>query len=67
MHVIDGTSPDPVGDYSAIQTELDLFAEDLATKPQVGRLACRTSLVADTDCPSAAVAVLCWDVLLLCR
>ena len=34
MHVIDGSSPDPVGDYAAIQTELELFAEDLASKPQ---------------------------------
>jgi len=34
VHVIDGSSPDPVGDYAAIQTELELFAEDLASKPQ---------------------------------
>ena len=34
VHVIDGSSPDPVGDYAAIQTELQLFAEDLASKPQ---------------------------------
>ncbi len=34
VHVIDGSSPDPVGDYTAIQTELELFAEDLASKPQ---------------------------------
>lgn len=35
VHVIDGSSPDPVGDYAAIQTELQLFAEDLASKPQI--------------------------------
>ncbi|KAL0024046.1 hypothetical protein WJX77_011544 [Trebouxia sp. C0004] len=35
VHVIDGSSPDPVGDYAAIQTELELFAEDLACKPQI--------------------------------
>lgn len=34
MHIIDGSSPDPVGDFNAIQTELELFAEDLASKPQ---------------------------------
>lgn len=34
VHIIDGSSPDPVGDFSAIQTELELFAEDLASKPQ---------------------------------
>lgn len=35
VHIIDGSSPDPVGDYNAIQTELELFAEDLAIKPQI--------------------------------
>ena len=25
VHVIDGSSPDPVGDYAAIQTELELI------------------------------------------
>ena len=35
VHVIDGSSPDPVEDFKAIQTELELFAEDLAVKPQV--------------------------------
>lgn len=35
IHVIDGTSPDPLGDYDAIQTELALFSPVLATKPQV--------------------------------
>lgn len=34
VHIIDGSSPDPVGDFNAIQTELELFAEDLASKPQ---------------------------------
>lgn len=43
VHIIDGSSPDPVGDYNAIQTELELFAEDLAIKPQVNTF-CRTFL-----------------------
>lgn len=35
IHVIDGTSPDPLGDYDAIQTELSLFSPILAKKPQI--------------------------------
>ncbi len=35
MHVIDGTSRDPIGDYQAIQQELQLFDSDLAAKPQL--------------------------------
>lgn len=35
IHVIDGTSPDPLGDYQAIQTELALFSPELSEKPQV--------------------------------
>lgn len=35
VHVIDGTSPDPMGDYRAIRQELELFNPDLALKPQV--------------------------------
>ena len=35
LHVIDGSSPDPIEDFKAIQMELELFAEDLAVKPQV--------------------------------
>lgn len=35
VHVIDGTSPDPLGDYDAIQQELRLFNPELAQKPQV--------------------------------
>ncbi|KAK9824623.1 hypothetical protein WJX72_011807 [[Myrmecia] bisecta] len=35
VHVLDGTSPDPIGDYTAIQTELELFNPDLVNKPQV--------------------------------
>jgi len=35
IHVIDGTSPDPLGDYQAIQTELALFSPELSDKPQV--------------------------------
>ena len=36
VHVVDGTSPDPVGDYIAIRQELELFNPALAVKPQVG-------------------------------
>ena len=35
VHVIDGTSRDPIGDYQAIQQELQLFDSDLAAKPQL--------------------------------
>lgn len=36
VHVIDGCSPDPLGDWSAINLELELFNPDLKDKPQVG-------------------------------
>lgn len=42
VHIIDGSSPDPVGDFTAIQTELELFAEDLASKPQASMLSMHT-------------------------
>ena len=35
MHVVDGASPDPVGDLRATNAELALFSPDLARKPQV--------------------------------
>ena len=35
VHVIDGSSPDPLGDFHAIQTELQLFNQELTNKPQV--------------------------------
>lgn len=35
VHVIDGTSPDPIGDYNAIRTELELFNPALIQKPEV--------------------------------
>ncbi len=35
VHVIDGCSPDPVGDWAAINLELELFSPDLKDKPQV--------------------------------
>lgn len=35
VHVVDGTSKDPVGDYEAIRTELKLFSPWLAKKPSV--------------------------------
>ncbi|GLC56716.1 hypothetical protein PLESTB_001138100 [Pleodorina starrii] len=35
VHVIDGTSPDPVGDFNAINLELELFNPGLRNKPQL--------------------------------
>ena len=35
VHVLDGTSPDALGDYRALRTELELFNPLLADKPQV--------------------------------
>ncbi len=35
VHVLNGASPDPVGDYEAINQELELFNPLLADKPQV--------------------------------
>lgn len=40
VHVIDGTSRDPIGDYAAVQNELLLFNPELADKPQVPALPC---------------------------
>ena len=37
VHVLDGTSPDPVGDYRAINLELELFNPELRDKPQARR------------------------------
>jgi GTP-binding protein len=35
LHVIDGTSEDPIGDFNTINTELRKYDEFLANKPQV--------------------------------
>jgi GTPase involved in cell partitioning and DNA repair len=35
VHVIDGTRPDPIGDFHAVNTELELFNPELADKSQV--------------------------------
>jgi GTP-binding protein len=35
IHLIDGAAPDPIADFSQINTELALFDPDLALKPQV--------------------------------
>jgi len=35
LHVVDGTRPDPLGDFEAVNTELRLFSPRLANKPQV--------------------------------
>eukprot|EP00850_Spirogloea_muscicola_P007179 SM000035S13159 [mRNA] locus=s35:801663:803826:- [translate_table: standard] len=49
VHVIDGTSPQPIHDYDAICTELELFNSALAGKPQVVAFN-------KTDVPAAAAA-----------
>jgi len=38
IHLIDGASPDPLGDYAAINQELQLFNPALADKPQLAVL-----------------------------
>ena len=35
IHLLNGLSPDPIGDYHAINQELELFNPELADKPQV--------------------------------
>jgi GTP-binding protein len=35
LHVVDGTSEDPIGDFKTINKELELYDEFLAKKPQV--------------------------------
>jgi len=35
IHLLDGASPDPMGDYDAINTELMLFNDELYDKPQM--------------------------------
>ena len=40
VHVVDGSSPDPVGDFRAIQLELELFNPALLEKPQVWGVVC---------------------------
>ena len=35
VHVVDGSSVDPLGDLQAVNTELELFSPWLAKKPQV--------------------------------
>ena len=35
IHILDGLSPDPVGDYHAINQEMVLFKPHLADKPQI--------------------------------
>jgi GTP-binding protein len=47
LHLLDGTSPDPIGDYKAIQLELELFNPALLDKPQV----CICVLAVSVTCP----------------
>lgn len=48
LHLVSGVSPDPIGDYLAINKELALYSSILATKPQV-------VLLNKIDIPSVAV------------
>ena len=41
MHVLDGSRDDPLADWEALNTELELFSPALATKPQVVVAPCR--------------------------
>ena len=38
VHLINGDSPDPMGDYVAINQELTLFNPELAQRSAIGRL-----------------------------
>eukprot|EP00967_Tisochrysis_lutea_P125135 scaffold210001_cov23-Tisochrysis_lutea.AAC.2 len=38
VHIIDGSSPDPVGDWEAINLELELFNPAIKDKPQLSAL-----------------------------
>jgi GTPase len=35
IHLLDGAGPDPLADFSQINTEMALFEEDLSTRPQI--------------------------------
>lgn len=50
VHVIDGSSPDPIGDFKAINLELELFNPELTDKPQVKLCWCLIDLLC-TPCP----------------
>ena len=50
MHVIDGTSPDPIGDYNAIRTELELFNPALIEKPEVCTFPILLSVMSSDAC-----------------
>ncbi|KAJ9520855.1 hypothetical protein QJQ45_014051 [Haematococcus lacustris] len=55
VHVIDGTSPDPLGDWDAINLELELFSPDLKDKPQAGGGCDEESPLSTLPCPALAV------------
>lgn len=44
VHLIDGTSKDPIHDFEAINNELQLFNPELASKPQVRSSLCLSSV-----------------------
>ena len=46
IHVVDGSSADPVGDFEAVVTELRLFSPWLAAKPSVVACVSSRSLLA---------------------
>ncbi|KAK9834951.1 hypothetical protein WJX84_007503 [Apatococcus fuscideae] len=60
IHVVDGSSPDPVGDWKAIQTELELFNPELLDKPQ-GQCFCTPAIWNNahgwTDAAASAVRI----------
>jgi GTP-binding protein len=58
VHVLDGTSPDPVGDYRAINLELELFNPELRDKPQVRACMCGCLCMHAADVASACCCML---------
>jgi GTP-binding protein len=47
LHLIDGTSDDPIGNYRTIQAELEAYAKPLAERPQIIALNKLDAMVAD--------------------
>lgn len=50
VHIIDGSSLDPVGDYDAIRTELELFNPELVGKPSVSACVSLQSVMVRAAC-----------------
>ena len=60
VHIIDGTSPDPLGDFTAIRAELQLFNPELLNKPQVRPPPPRSMTVEQHQLLTESVA--CWSL-----